>query len=144
MAHTLALNLVHCVFSTKHRENLIRNPEKLWNYSRGIGRNTGVNVLCVGGTQNHVHLLIGIPPTRNIADIIRDLKANSSRELNETAHFAWQDGYAAISVSPSLVAKVTAYIAGQEDHHRVHSFEEEYRAIADRIGMPYAPEYLLG
>jgi REP element-mobilizing transposase RayT len=144
MAHILALNLLHCVFSTKHRENLIRDPEKLWDYLRGIGRNLGMNILCVGGTRNHVHLLIAVPPTRMVANVIRDLKANSSRHLNEAAPFAWQDGYAAISVSPSMVQKVSAYIGNQEEHHHKVKFEDEYRTLADRSGLSYDPQYLLG
>ncbi len=144
MAHTLTVNLLHCVFSTKRRENLIRDPEGLWNYIRGIGRNLGFDILCAGGTANHVHLLISMPPTRMVAQVMRDLKANSSRYLNQSAPFAWQDGYAAISVSPSQRGRVTAYIRTQEEHHREMTFEDEYRALADRAGLCYTPEFLLG
>lgn len=142
MAHTLVVNLLHCVFSTKNRMNLIHEPEKAWAYMRGIGHNIGVNVLTIGGTANHVHALISVPPTKLVAHVIRDLKANSSRHLNETSRFAWQDGYAAISVSPSMIAKVSKYIASQEEHHRRIPFEVEYKSLMDKAGLTYDPQYL--
>jgi putative transposase len=107
MGRTYTVNLVHCVFSTKQRQSLMVAPEKLWNYLRGIGRNIRVNVVAVGGTADHVHLLLSVPSTGTVAKIMRDLKANSSRHLNEQrTGFAWQDGYGAISVSPSQVERV--------------------------------------
>lgn len=144
MAHTLVVNLLHCVFSTKHRMNLIHEPGELWAYMRGIGRNIGINVLTIGGTSNHVHTLISVPPTKLVAHIIRDLKANSSRHLNETSRFAWQDGYAAISVSPSMIVKVSQYIASQDAHHRRVSFEVEYKSLMDKAGLAYDPQFLYG
>jgi REP element-mobilizing transposase RayT len=144
MAHTLVVNLLHCVFSTKSRTNFISEPEKLWNYIRGVGHNIGVNVLAVGGTSNHVHALISVPPTKLVAHVIRDLKANSSRHLNETSRFAWQDGYAAISVSPSMIGKVREYITSQVEHHQRVTFEVEYRSLMDKAGMEYDPEFLFG
>jgi REP element-mobilizing transposase RayT len=144
MAHTLVVNLLHCVFSTKNREHLIRDPEKLWSYLRGVARNIGVNTLSVGGTSNHVHLLLAVPPTQAVSKVMRDLKANSSRHAREAAPFAWQDGYAAISVSPSMISRVSDYIASQEEHHRRVPFEVEYQALVAKSGFSYYPKYLLG
>ena len=144
MTQTLALNLLHCVCSTRHRENLIRDPEKLWNDLQAIARDIGVNILRIGGTTNHVHMLLAVPPTHTVADVIRDLKAKSSRHLNEEAPFACQDGYAVFSVSPSLVEKAAAYISNQQDHHARVWFEEQYRALADPSGLPYPQKSLLG
>src|SRR5271165_5739852 len=135
MGRTYTVNVVHCVFSTKQRKPLIAAPAKLWNYVRGIGRNIGVNVIAVGGTADHVHLLLAVPPTVTVAQIMQDLKTNSSRHLNEEHRgFGWQDGYAAISVSPSQSHRVVAYIEHQVEHHRVRTFEEEYVAMLDRSG----------
>jgi REP element-mobilizing transposase RayT len=78
MARSYVLNFVHCVFSTKGRTQLIRDPESLWAYMRGIARNRGFEILAVGGTNNHVHALISIPANKHVVDVIRDLKANSS------------------------------------------------------------------
>ena len=145
MADSYTKILVHCVFSTKGRRPLIRMPEKLWCYLRGVARNRGADILAIGGTNNHVHLLLALPSGLTIAQVMRDLKANSSRHLNELmGGFAWQDGYAAISVSPSQVAVVRRYIEEQERHHRKRSFEDEYTALLDRSGMQHSAEYLLG
>jgi putative transposase len=143
VAHTYTLNLLHVVFSTKNRAPLIRNLELLINNLRGIARNKGIDVLAAGGTQNHVHLLIRLPPVRPVSETMRDLKANSSRYMNETlGGFAWQDGYAAISVSPSQVPTVRAYIENQERHHARRTFDQELAALLDKLGVEYEREYL--
>ncbi|MGA2904628.1 MAG: IS200/IS605 family transposase [Candidatus Korobacteraceae bacterium] len=145
MADTYTKILVHCVFSTKERQPQISQPEKLWTYLRGIARNRGVDTLAVGGTANHVHLLIALPSSLTIAQLMRDLKANSSRHLNKKQRgFAWQDGYAAISVSPSQVEAVRRYIEAQSEHHAKRSFESEYVAILDKSGMQHSAEYVFG
>ena len=145
MADTYTKILVHCVFSTKGRRPLIRMPEKLWSYLRGIARNRGADILAVGGTNNHVHLLLALPSSLAIAQLMRDLKANSSRHLNEQmSGFAWQDGYAAISVSPSQADIVKRYVEQQERHHDKRSFENEYTAMLDKSGLQHSPDYVLG
>jgi REP element-mobilizing transposase RayT len=144
MAHTYTINLAHCVFSTKGRLPLIREPEKVWSVLRAVARNSQVNIHAIGGTTNHVHLLLEIPKTRAIADVIRELKANSSLRLRkESSAFAWQDGYGAISVSPSAVGAVTRYIEHQPEHHRTAAFDEEYVSILNRAGVKYDPQYVL-
>jgi putative transposase len=145
MADTYTKILVHCVFSTKGRRPQISEPEKVWSYLRGIARNRGVDVLSIGGTNNHVHLLLTLPSSLTIAQLMRDLKANSSRHLNEqTRGFAWQDGYAAISVSPSQVEVVRSYIEQQENHHDKRTFEDEYIAMLDKSGVQHSTDYALG
>ena len=97
-------------------------------------------MLAAGGTQNPVHLLLRLPPVRPVSESMRDLKANSSRYRNETSgRFAWQDGYAAISVSPSQVPRVRAYIENQERHHARRTFEQELVALLDKSGVEYEP-----
>ena len=145
MADTYTKILVHCVFSTKGRRPLIRTPEKLWSYLRGVARNRGVDILAIGGTNNHVHMLLALPSGLTISQLMRDLKANSSRHLSELmGGFAWQDGYAAISVSPSQVNMVSRYIEQQERHHGKRSFEDEYTALLDKSGVQHLAEYMLG
>jgi REP element-mobilizing transposase RayT len=145
MADTYTKILVHCVFSTKERRPLISEPDKLWTYLRGVARNRGADTLAIGGTANHLHMLLALPSDLSIAQMMRDLKANSSRHLNEKQRgFAWQDGYAAISVSPSQVDNVRRYIETQEAHHATRSFESEYVAILDKSGMQRSAEYTFG
>jgi len=128
MAHKFSNALIHIIFSTKDRRDLI--PKELiltlWKYIAGIGRNHGIPVLAAGGTQNHVHVLVAIPTDVKIARTVQVLKANSSRWIGEHGvAFAWQQGYGAISVSPSHLALVKNYIARQEQHHARRSFEDE-------------------
>jgi len=145
MADTYTKILVHCVFSTKGRCQQIPHLQNLWTYLRGIARNRKTDVLAIGGTKDHVHVLLALPSSATIAQLMRDLKANSSRHLNEQiSGFAWQDGYAAISVSPSQVEVVRKYIENQEAHHRRRSFEDEYVAMLEKTGVQYSREYVLG
>jgi len=145
MADTYLKVLLHCIFSTKNRLPQISDPEKLWSYLRGIARNRGVDALAIGGTANHVHLLLALPSSLTIADSMRDLKANSSRHLNEKRRgFRWQDGYATISASPSQIADLTRYIETQPEHHAKWSFESEYATLLDRCGVQRSAEYTFG
>ena len=144
MAHTYTLNLIHVVFSTKNRVPMIRDLAGLTKNLRGIARNRNLEVLAAGGTSNHVHLLLRVSPTRALSEAVRDLKANSSRYMSEIGgRFAWQDGYAGISVSPSQVPTLRAYIENQEKHHAKRTYEEELRALLDKAGVKYEKEYLL-
>jgi len=143
MAHTYNANFVHCIFSTKDRKNSIpcHLKENLWAYLLGVANNLKIKTLAVGGTTNHVHLLIGLPPTMTVAVAVQKLKANSSRWMGEQGvRFQWQEGYGAFSVSPSLLTIVQAYIRNQEEHHRRRSFDEEFRALLDKSGVAYDPE----
>jgi len=136
MARSYVLNFIHCVFSTKQRTQLIRDPESLWAYIRGIARNCKFDILAIGGTVDHVHLLLSLPTNRNLADVMRDIKANSSRHMRQKGmRFAWQDGYSGISVSPSQMNAVKRYIANQQQHHRKRGFEEELVMLLERAGV---------
>ena len=143
MSRSYVLNCVHCVFSTKGRTQLIRDPEQLWAYMRGIARNRGFDILAIGGTNNHVHVLLSVPAGMHLVDIVRDLKANSSRFMKDKVRlFAWQDGYAGVSVSPSQIEAVKKYIAGQEEHHRGRTFDDELLALLNKAGVRYDPKYV--
>jgi len=92
-----------------------------------------------------VHVLLALPGGRNLSDVMRDIKANSSRHLRQSGSaFAWQDGYAAISVSPSQIPAVKRYIANQREHHRIRRFEEEYVTLLERAGAKFDPDEVLG
>lgn len=145
MSHTYAHNLVHCVFSTKERLNLIRNPDELWRYAVGLAYAKNIHVIAAGGTANHLHLLILLPQTTTLAKALQDLKANTSRWLRETNRdFQWQQGYGAFSVTQSQRATVTDYIANQVEHHRTRTFEQEFVALLRRSGVPFDPRFVLG
>jgi REP element-mobilizing transposase RayT len=144
MARTYTKLLVHCVYSTKNRRNSIREPERVWSMTREIARNLKIDVIAIGGTRNHLHLLLALPSNRNLADVLRDLKSSSSLILREENRgFRWQDGYGAISVSPGAVPAVIRYIQNQEQHHRHRSFESEYLEMLNRAGIEFLQEYVL-
>jgi REP element-mobilizing transposase RayT len=140
MSHTYSANYFHCIFSTKDRRDII--PEdfrpKLWAYIEGIAKNLAIVPVAVGGTSNHAHLLLGLKPNMAIAEAVQRLKANSSRWLGEHGlAFEWQKGYAALSVSPSHVGNVKAYVLNQEEHHRKRTFEEDFLALLRKAGIPH-------
>lgn len=132
MPHSYVSSVFHIVFSTKQRMQLIPadRQSRLWNYLAGIALNHGIQVLAVGGTENHVHMLVVLPADMALSDAVRTLKANSSRWVRETERlFAWQEGYGAFSVSPSQLDRVKEYIANQPAHHATRSFEDEFLAM---------------
>ncbi len=143
--HTLAANLVHCVFSTKDRVNVIPEPERLWQYMTGIARAKRIPLLSIGGTRNHVHLLVALPPAMSLSRAMQDLKGNSSRWLaGLSCRFAWQQGYGAFSVSESRRQVVIEYIANQEQHHRKWTFEQEFLTLLKKSKIEIDPKYMFG
>jgi putative transposase len=128
MPHTYAQNAIHIVFSTKARAKLIPKDSqpRLWSYAAGICQNEKIFVHAIGGLDDHIHLLIEIPPILALAKALNALKSNSSRWANEEGFpFAWQQGYAAFSVSASNVPAVVRYIQNQESHHKKMSISVE-------------------
>jgi putative transposase len=119
--------------------------DRLSRYFIGIGKNHDIPVLSAGGTANHVHLLIALPATIALASAVQALKANSSRWIGEHGFdFAWQEGYAAFSVSASNVGVVKQYIAHQPEHHVKHSFEDEFVSLLRKSGVACDPKFVLG
>jgi REP element-mobilizing transposase RayT len=147
MAHKYPNVLVHFVFSTKERRDLIPQEmlPRLWKYFAGIGRNHGIPVLAAGGTSNHSHLLIALPETMPVAKAVQVLKANSSRWLHEHGlEFTWQEGYGAFSVSSSNRDAVREYIEHQAVHHQKRSYEGEFEAMLRRSGLVFNPKDAFG
>jgi len=147
MSHTYCTNLVHCVFSTKMRKDLINDDirERLFAYILGIAKNLKIEILALGGTANHVHILIALQAKRPLSDTVRDLKANSSRWMSENSNgFSWQEGFGAFSVSPSQASVVKDYIRRQPEHHRNRNFEEEFVLLLKKSGIEYDSRYVFG
>ena len=137
----------HLVFSTKSREATIA-PEwwsRLHDYLGGTVRGLGGYSDRVGGVADHIHLLVGLKATHRLADFMRELKKASSAWVHEELglrSFAWQEGYAAFTVSATSRKAVQHYIDSQEEHHRVKSFREELIEMLAKAGMEYDPRYL--
>jgi putative transposase len=148
MSHTYVSDLVHCVFSTKNRRNLIP-PEiqpDLWAFLGGIARKNGFKALIVGGTENHVHVLLSLPANMPLAKAMQLIKGSSSRWMNgtHTNDFEWQEGYGAFTVGISQQANTIAYIRSQPEHHRKRSFEDEFLAFLKKHNVEYDPRYVWG
>jgi REP element-mobilizing transposase RayT len=110
----------------------------LWNYLAGIARNHRMQVLAVGGTGNHVHILVVLPADMALSDAVRTLKANSSRWVREKDRsFAWQEGYGAFSVAPSQLDRVKQYIANQPAHHATLSFQQEFLTMLQAANIGF-------
>ncbi|HEY2393843.1 MAG TPA: IS200/IS605 family transposase [Candidatus Angelobacter sp.] len=145
MPHSFVQNHVHVVFSTKQRKKLIAKSmqPKLWSYMAGIARNHDFLVLANGGMEDHVHLLIQLPPTLALAKAVGLIKANSSRWIGEHGiEFEWQEGYGAFSVSASQRGTVEKYIANQEKHHQKMTFESEFLGLLKKHKIPFDPKYV--
>jgi putative transposase len=148
MANTFTFLHFHVIFSTKNREPWIRTEieARVWSYLGGVARENDMKALLIGGIENHIHMLLGLPPILAVSKAVQLIKGGSSAWIKETfpgaAGFGWQDGYAAFTVSKSLVPDVEAYIRNQREHHRVKTFEEEYRAVIEKHGLQYEERYL--
>jgi REP element-mobilizing transposase RayT len=147
MAHRFSIVLIHLIFSTKNRVDSIPGElqPRLWAYLVGIGRNHEITIRAVGGTSNHVHLLIELPADVTVAKAVQVLKANSSRWMGEHGiDFQWQEGYGAFSVSSSQSGIVKNYIDRQPQHHAKKSYEDEFLAMLQNVDAAYEQECVFG
>ena len=148
MANTYTKLYFHIVFAVKGRANLIspKWKEELYKYITGIISNKNQKLIVINGMPDHIHLLIGMKPDSNLSDLIRDIKANSSRFVNEkkfvTGKFEWQTGFGAFTLGHSQLDVIINYIKTQEDHHQTKSFREEYIDFLKRYEIDYKAEYI--
>ncbi len=137
----------HLVFSTKGR---VPSIDIDWQsdfhaYLGGTIRGLGGVPEAIGGIADHVHLLVGLKATHCLADVMRELKKAASIWVHEkigAGDFAWQEGYAAFTVSPTALEAVKEYVANQEEHHRGKSCREELIELLERVGIEFDPRYL--
>lgn len=148
MAQTLVSLITHVIFSTKNREPLI-TPEtepELFAYIGGVLKNNESHLLDAGGTADHLHLLISQSKNIALSLLMKDVKKDSSRWIKTKGrafrNFHWQDGYGAFSIGMSEIATLKRYIAGQKEHHRKRSFQEELVHFLEEYGMEYDERYL--
>jgi len=140
--------LFHIVYSTKYRKPMIQSAweDELYGNVGGIIRGHKGTLLCMGGTEDHVHLLAKLSPTIAVSDMLRLIKSNSSKMVNETfrpaAAFEWQPGYAAFSVSESQFDRVRQYIRNQKEHHRKTTFKDEFIQLLEKHKIEYDEQYV--
>jgi len=128
--------------------NLIEKKwkDELYKYISGVIRNNDQKLIAIGGTENHIHILVGIKPTIALSDLVRDIKANSSRFVNEKkfakGKFSWQQGFGAFSYSHSHLNDVIRYMPHQEEHHKTNNFKDEYLKFLKKYEVDYDEKYL--
>ena len=148
MAGTFSQLYIQTVFAVKGRENLIdkRWRDELCKYISGIITGKGQKSIIVNGVADHIHCFIGLKPSMSISDLMRDVKNNSSKFINEKGFikgkFSWQEGYGAFSYSHSQIEQVYNYILNQEMHHQKKTFKEEYLEFLTKYEIEYKNEYL--
>jgi REP element-mobilizing transposase RayT len=146
MGHSYPCIYLHIIFSTKGRQALIDRDRHrlLCRYLTGIAKNHGMKAIAAGGMPDHMHVLLSLSAEMPAAKAVNLLKSNSSRWMRENDRgLAWQQGYAAFSVSASALESVTQYIAHQEDHHKKRDFAQEYVALLTKHGVQYDPVWVL-
>ena len=142
-SHTYHQLTIHAVFSTKARTPLITTDieKRLYGYFHGIAKDEGFTVIIANGTEDHVHLLLGIPPALSVSAAMKKLKAVSSRRIsraNSLLHdFKWQEGFGAFSVSASQVQRLVRYIRRQKEHHEKETFSQEYKGLLRAHGIAF-------
>jgi putative transposase len=148
MSNTYSQINIHCVFAVKGRENILTKDfrDDLHKYMSGILRNDNVFPLAVGGWKDHVHVFFELSPSLRISDLMRMLKATSSKWINDNGFvkgkFQWQEGYGAFSYSRSQRDNVIRYVMNQEEHHRTKTFREEYLELLEKFEIDFKEEYV--
>lgn len=148
MANTYPRIYIQIVFAVAGHINLIEKnwKDELYKYITGIIKNHDQKLVAIGGIENHIHILIGLKPNIALSDLVRDIKANSSRFINERrfvkGKFSWQEGFGAFSYSHSQLNDVVRYIQNQEEHHKTNNFKDEHLKFLKKYEVDFDEKYL--
>src|SRR5258705_3961620 len=148
MANTYSQIYIQTVFAVSGRLSLVRADfkEDLYKYITGIVKNKGQKLISINGMEDHLHILIGLKPAMALADLVRDIKADSSEWVNRKklarGKFGWQEGYGAFSYGHSQLDMTISYIQNQEKHHRRRSFKNEYLTLLQKFEIEFKEKYV--
>ena len=148
MANTYTQVHIQVVFAVKNRSSLIHATweDALFRYITGIIQNHGHRVLQVNGMPDHVHILFGMKPDQSLSDLIKQVKQDSSKWINQQGYvkgrFSWQAGYGAFSYSKSQIPRVVRYIQNQKEHHKKKTFREEYLEFLKAFEIDFNEGYI--
>lgn len=142
MAHTYSSCFIHAVFSTRRRQRILseNTRERLWAFMQATARRNGFRLIAANGADDHVHLLMKLPTTIAAARAIQVLKKRSASFMGRPA--AWQEGYTAISLDPTAIDDVVAYLARQDSLHQSKTFEEEYISMLKKNRIRFDLRYV--
>ena len=136
------------MFAVSGRENLISKEwkDELYKYITGIVKKNGQKLLAINGVADHIHILLNIKPNIALSELVRDIKANSSRWINGKrlvkGKFQWQEGFGAFSYSISQLDEIIGYIQNQETHHADTDFKKEYLTYLKKFKVDFDPKYV--
>jgi REP element-mobilizing transposase RayT len=148
MANTYTQIYIHIVFAVEGRQNLIQpeHNDELQKYITGIVSGQKQKLIAINNVPDHLHLLIGLKPDLSLSELIRDVKANSSKFINEkrwaAGRFSWQEGFGAFSHSRSQLDAVIRYIQNQQQHHARKSFRDEYIELLEKFEVNFDRRYI--
>jgi putative transposase len=149
MPQSLAKVLLHTVFSTKHRAPFLRDKtvrSELHAYMASVLQALDCPAVIIGGVEDHVHILNLLSRTRTISQVLEEIKTSTSKWIKTKGasyqDFHWQNGYGVFSVSESKAPEVRHYIENQEEHHRTMTFQDEFRELCRRHGVPIDERYV--
>ncbi|MGC4038949.1 MAG: IS200/IS605 family transposase [Chitinophagaceae bacterium] len=148
MANTYTQLHIQFVFAVKYRQALINNSweDSLYKYITGILQNKNHKMIQINGMADHIHFLIGLRPDENISSLIKVVKSESSKWINDNkltiGKFAWQEGFGAFSYSKSHVQRVTNYIITQKEHHKKEPFLAEYKRLLAAFEVDWDERYI--
>ncbi|HJZ83154.1 MAG TPA: IS200/IS605 family transposase [Pyrinomonadaceae bacterium] len=148
MANTFSQIYIQTVFAVSERQSLIKPEfkEDLYKYITGIVRNQGQKLIAINGMADHVHILIGLKPAMALADLVREIKADSTSFVNEQqfvhGRFSWQESYGAFSYGHSQLDTIIRYIQNQERHHQRRSFKDEYMTLLRKFDIAFDDKYV--
>lgn len=148
MANTYTQIYIHVVFAVEGRQNLIapEHNNELQKYITGIVTAQRQKLIAINNMPDHLHMLVGLRPDSSLSDLVRDVKAGSSKFINEKrwaiGRFSWQEGFGAFSYSRSQLDAVIRYIQNQQKHHAKQSFRDEYVDLLEKFGVEYDNRYI--
>jgi REP element-mobilizing transposase RayT len=148
MANTFHQVYIQCVFAVKYREAVLLKEWRptLTGVIRNLVTETDSKSIIINGVEDHMHCLIGLRPAISISELMKTVKAKSSKYINDnhlTKHrFEWQEGYGVFSYSKSQVKQVYRYIERQEEHHKKQTFKDEYLGMLKKFDVPYDEQHL--
>jgi putative transposase len=148
MANTYNQVYIQVVFAVKYREAVLHKDwrNEVFGVIGNLINETGCKTIIVNGVEDHVHCFLGLKPTVSISELMKTVKAKSSKYINDNRYllnrFEWQEGYGVFSYGHSQIKSVYNYVANQEEHHKKENFKEEYVKFLDKFEIPYDERYI--